>query len=115
MGFNDMQEKKALKRESTRLTNFAIKFIWKGVGGMNPAVGIHNVATNAGVNNTVYWVTNILSWRNQEGKGNEHNNSAFVVQSEHIVVDADTVKLHKSFDRSEHIKHDAVLFLNTVQ
>ena len=76
-----------------------------GVGGVDPAVSIQNILRDVLGVDAVYGVANVLTSRDDEGKGEENNNSYCVVKSENCCVDLNVGHFDKGFQTSEYVDH----------
>ena len=72
---------------------------------MNPTVSVHNSAWYL-INNTVDWVSDVLFGGDKETRDNQDDKGGFVMETEHIVVDADGVEFDEPLDTAKHVKHD---------
>ena len=54
-----------------------------GVGGVDPAVGVHDAAGNA-IDNAVDGVADVLAWRHQQRRRDVDDERRFVVEAEDI-------------------------------
>ena len=74
---------------------------------MNPTVSIHDSTWDA-INHTINWISNVLSGGYEQRSGYKDDNSGFVMQPEHIVVDPNMIKLQEIFQTWKEPEHDGV-------